>query len=131
MTFGDRGPAGSTARDATPMRRRECADAHTSVLPPCRHLGAGLADGPRRVPRIARDVLAAQRGVRVGVGDDVAELLEAVVVDARDVEAVGCDVRGANGRRAHALTVPVRRRRRTGASGSTARGSGEAGLSSW
>src|ERR1700753_772490 len=48
-----------------------------------RHGETGLTVRPRRVPRVPRDVLAAQRGVRVLVGDQVAQLFESVVAHPR------------------------------------------------
>src|SRR3954449_11021226 len=108
MTLGARGPAGSTPVDRTPAFNVVCADAHTwSVRTPRGHLGAGLAHRPRRVPRVAGHVLAAQRGFRVRVGDDVAQLLEALIVDAGPVEAPGRDVR-LQGRRAASARVARR-----------------------
>lgn len=49
--------------------------------------------GPGRIPRVARDVLAAQGGIGVFVGDDVAQLLEAVVAKTRNVDASRMHVR--------------------------------------
>ena len=53
---------------------------------------AGLAAGPGRIPGVPGDVLAAQSRVRVLLGDEVAELLEPVVVDPRRVQAIRMDV---------------------------------------
>ena len=75
---------GAVGRD---RRRRAGADADADP-PPARRRGRGLdeaadlgqvgahdAQRPRRVPRPAGDVLAAQRRVRIVAGDDVADLL--------------------------------------------------------
>src|ERR1700749_2367522 len=62
-----------------------------------RHRQAGLAARPGRVPRVVGHALAAQRGVRILRGDQVAELLEAVVVGARDIAAGGVHVGAADG----------------------------------
>src|SRR6476659_2497346 len=77
-----------------------------------RHREAGLAVRPRRVPRVPGDVLAAQRGVRVLVGDQVAKLLEPVVADPRSVDAVRVDVRRDRGIRCalgHGASIPTGR----------------------
>ena len=55
------------------------------------HREARLAARPRWVPRVAGDVLAAQGGVGILIGDEVAELLEAVVVDRGHVAAAGVE----------------------------------------
>src|SRR5438270_13974934 len=47
---------------------------------------AGLTAWPRRVPRIPGHVLAAQRRVRILVRDEVAQLLEAVIIAVRRVQ---------------------------------------------
>ena len=70
---------------------------------------ARFATRPRRVPRIAGHVPAAQGGVGIGGGDEVAQLLESVPVDTRDVTARGVHVgaaSGCSGSRGHALTLP-------------------------
>src|SRR6476660_5797992 len=77
-----------------------------------RHREAGLAVRPRRVPLLPGDVLAAQRGVRVLVGDQVAKLLEPVVADPRSVDAVRVDVRRNGGIRCalrHGASIPTAR----------------------
>src|SRR5580704_4499773 len=63
------------------------------------HLSPGdrqtrLAPGPWRIPRVTGHVLAAQRGVRILLGHQVAQLLEPVVVDPGSVPALRMDIRG-------------------------------------
>src|ERR1700730_16847974 len=59
-----------------------------------RHREAGFATRPRRVPRIAGHVLAAQGGVGVLVADEVAQLLEPAGVAPRHVDTARMDVWG-------------------------------------
>jgi hypothetical protein len=84
----------------------DCEPGSTSGAPPSVEVAASdrqarLAARPRRIPRVAGHILAAQRGVRVVLGDEVAELLEAAVVDARHVGAGGVDVGRAHRRGRH------------------------------
>src|ERR1700729_72064 len=58
---------------------------------------ACLAARPRRVPRVPGHVLAAQRGIRILLGDQMAELFETGVVHPRRVQALRMDV-GLDGR---------------------------------
>src|SRR4051794_40229987 len=79
-----------------------------SVQAAALHRETRLAQRPRRVPRVVGDVLAAQRRVRGLAGDEMAELLEAVVAHPRRVHAVRGDVGGP--RRRHPIGDPEKKK---------------------
>src|SRR5438067_368653 len=64
----------------------------TSVHLAAGHCEAGFAPRPRRIPRVAGDVSAAQRGIGILLGDEVAQLLEPALALPRRVQTVGVHI---------------------------------------